>query len=252
MVISTGYKELDTLLGGGLRNGNLYILASRPAMGKSALALGIGDNINYIEKKNVMFFSLEMSKEQLFNRLRLINPYFYNDSIKENEVRRGETRLIIDDTPGCTVKQIREKCQEYMTLCNPLAAAIIDYIQLMNGNQKSNSRQEEIEDILRELKNLSRELNIPVVILSQLSRAVEQRTDHRPLLSDLREVGAVETDADAVLFLYRDDYYNHDTEKNGIAEINLAKNRYGKLGTCEYFYLRPSMRFIEPDCYQKG
>lgn len=246
MAISTGYKGLDEILGGGLQNGCLYTLAARPSMGKSALALAIGDNINYIGKKNVVFFSLEMSKEKIFNRLRHINPYFNSDNIKDNEIWRGETRLIIDDTPGCSIGQIKEKCQEYMTQCNPLSVAIIDYVQLMSGNGKSDSRQGEIDEILRELKNLSRELNIPILILSQLSRAAEKRNDHRPLLSDFRESSAFETEADVVLFVYRDEYYNRDTEKKGIAEINLARNRNGELGKCELYFMSPVMRFVDP------
>ncbi len=245
MAIPTGYKGLDQLLGGGLENGCLYVLAGRPSMGKSALALAIGDNINYIGKKNVVFFSLEMDKEKIFDRLCYMNPFFDTNSIKGNEVRRGESRLIIDDTPRCSAEQIREKCQEYMTLCDPLSVVIIDYVQLMSGNGISESRQREVEEILRELKNLSRELDITIVILSQLSRKTENRDDHRPLLSDFRESSAFETEPDVVLFLYRDDYYNRDTEKKGIAEINMARNRNGGSGTCELFYISPMMRFVD-------
>ncbi|MBR1910463.1 MAG: replicative DNA helicase, partial [Lachnospiraceae bacterium] len=155
----------------------------------------------------------------------------------------GESKLIIDDTPGISIGELRSKCRKYKAENKDLSVIIIDYLQLMSGSGRTDSRQQEISDISRSLKSLARELNIPVVALSQLSRAVEKRDDHRPMLSDLRESGAIEQDADVVMFLYRDDYYNPDTDKKGIAEVIIAKQRNGPIGTTELVWLPDLTKF---------
>ena len=200
-------------------------------------------------------FSLEMSKEQLVNRLlsmeskvnsQLIRTGNMSDSdwdkIVESAGVIGQSNLIIDDTPGISILEMRSKCRKYK-LEHGLDMIIIDYLQLMTGSGRSDSRQQEISEISRSLKALARELKVPVLALSQLSRAVEQRPEHRPMLSDLRESGAIEQDADVVMFIYRDDYYNKDTEKRGIAEINIAKQRNGSIGTVELVWLADYTKF---------
>ena len=200
-------------------------------------------------------FSLEMSKEQLVNRL-----FSLQSSVDAQKLRTGQlddeewekliesagvigrSNLFIDDTPGISIAELRTKCRK-LKLEHNLSIIIIDYLQLMSGSGKSDSRQQEISDISRALKGLARELHVPVVALSQLSRAVEQRPDHRPMMSDLRESGAIEQDADVVMFIYRDDYYNHDTEKKDIAEIIIGKQRNGPIGTVELAWLPKYTRF---------
>ena len=154
----------------------------------------------------------------------------------------GKSNLVIDDTPGISISELRSKCRK-LKLEKGLSMIIIDYLQLMSGSGRSDSRQQEISDISRSLKSVARELNVPVLALSQLSRAVEQRPDHRPMLSDLRESGAIEQDADVVMFIYRDDYYNHDTEKKGVSEIIIAKQRNGPIGTVELAWLPEYTKF---------
>ena len=165
------------------------------------------------------------------------------EGIIEGASTIGESKLIIDDTPGISVGELRSKCRKYKAENKDLAVIMIDYLQLMSGNGRTDSRQQEISDISRSLKALARELNVPVVALSQLSRAVEKRDDHRPMLSDLRESGAIEQDADVVMFLYRDDYYNPDTEKKGIAEVIIAKQRNGPIGKTELVWLPDLTKF---------
>ena len=202
-----------------------------------------------------MVFSLEMSKEQLVNRLLAMESHVDSQNLRNGNLKDedwtklvegadiiGGSNLIIDDTPGISIAELRSKCRKYKLEHN-LGIIMIDYLQLMSGSGKSDSRQQEISDISRSLKEIARELQVPVLALSQLSRAVEQRPDHRPMLSDLRESGAIEQDADVVMFLYRDDYYNKDSEKKNIAEVIIAKQRNGPIGTVELAWLPNLTKF---------
>ena len=216
-------------------------------MGKTAFVLNIAQHVAFRQNLTVAIFSLEMSKEQLVNRLfsleshvdaQILRTGNLSDTDWEKLIEGagtiGSSRMIIDDTSGITISEMRSKCRKYK-LEMGLDLVIIDYLQLMSGSnsRRNESRQQEISEISRSLKGLARELNVPVIALSQLSRAVEQRTDKRPMLSDLRESGAIEQDADVVMFLYRDDYYNEDSEKRNIAECIIAKNRHGETGKVE-------------------
>jgi len=205
--------------------------------------------------KCVALFSLEMSKEQLVNRLFAMESMVSSQNIRtgnlsdkewekliEGATAVGNSRIIIDDTGSISISELRSKCRKFK-LEHGLDMIMIDYLQLMTGNGKTDSRQQEISDISRSLKSLARELNVPVVALSQLSRKVEERNDHRPMLSDLRESGAIEQDADVVMFIYRDDYYNKDTDKKGVAEIIIAKQRNGPIGTVELAWLPDYTQF---------
>ena len=254
--LSTGFADLDFKTS-GFQPSDLILIAARPSMGKTAFALNIGDYMAIRQHKNVAIFSLEMSKGQLVRRLfaqeanidaqKLRNGNLAStewDSLIAGADMIGKSGLIIDDTPGITVPEMRSKCRRYK-LEQGLDIIIIDYLQLMSGSSKrsSDSRQQEISEISRSLKGLARELNVPVVALSQLSRAVEQRPDHRPVLSDLRESGAIEQDADVVMFLYREDYYKPDTERKGIADCIIAKQRNGPLGDVELAWLPEYTKF---------
>ena len=254
--LSTGFADLDFKTS-GFQPSDLILIAARPSMGKTAFALNIGDYMAIRQHKNVAIFSLEMSKGQLVRRLfaqeanidaqKLRNGNLAStewDSLIAGADMIGKSGLIIDDTPGITVPEMRSKCRRYK-LEQGLDIIIIDYLQLMSGSSKrsSDSRQQEISEISRSLKGLARELNVPVVALSQLSRAVEQRPDHRPVLSDLRESGAIEQDADVVMFLYREDYYKPDTERKGIADCISAKQRNGPLGDVELAWLPEYTKF---------
>ena len=243
--LSTGFTDLDNRTA-GLQPADFILIAARPSMGKTALVLNIAEHLTMREERCIAIFSLEMSKEQLVNRMFAMQSHVDAQKIRigdlsetewaeviESAEKIGESRLIIDDTPAITVPELRSKCRKYK-LEFGLEMVIIDYLQLMSGSgRRGDSRQQEISDISRSLKALARELNVPVVALSQLSRAVESRPNHRPMLSDLRESGAIEQDADLVMFIYRDDYYNEDSEKKGIAEIIIAKQRNGPIGTVE-------------------
>ncbi len=253
--IATGFIDLDYRTA-GMQPSDLILIAARPSMGKTAFVLNIAQHIAFKLKQTVAIFSLEMSKEQLVNRLfslesRVDSQHLRTGNLSDAEWEKliesagviGKSNLIIDDTPGISISELRSKCRKYK-LEYDLKIIIIDYLQLMSGSGRgSDSRQQEISDISRSLKALARELNVPVIALSQLSRAVEQRPDHRPMLSDLRESGAIEQDADVVMFIYRDDYYNKDTEKKGIAEINIAKQRNGPIGTIELVWLPDYTKF---------
>ena len=209
------------------------------------------------QNKAVAIFSLEMSKQQLMNRLFAMESRVNSQSLRTGNLKDedwskliesagmiGDSRLIIDDTPGITVRELRSKCRKYK-LEHGLDIVMIDYLQLMSGGGKgSDSRQQEISEISRSLKALARELDVPVVALSQLSRAVESRTDHRPMLSDLRESGAIEQDADVVMFIYRDDYYHKDSDMKGVAEIIIAKQRNGPIGTVNLVWLPDYTKFM--------
>ena len=252
--IATGFTDLDYKTA-GMQPSDLILIAARPSMGKTAFALNIAQNVAFKQHKAVAIFSLEMSKEQLVNRLislqsgvdaqklrtGSLNEADWEDLI-EGASEIGGSKLIIDDTPGISVGELRSKCRKYK-LESDLSLILIDYLQLMTGTGKTDSRQQEISDISRSLKSLARELKVPVIALSQLSRQVEQRPDHRPMLSDLRESGAIEQDADVVMFIYRDDYYNKDTERKGISEIIIAKQRNGPIGTVELAWLPELTKF---------
>ena len=252
--IPTGFIDLDYKTA-GFQPSDLILVAARPSMGKTALVLNIAQHMAFREDVTVAVFSLEMSKEQLVNRLLSLESRVDSQSIRTGNLTDedwskliegagviGKSHLIIDDTPGISVTELRSKCRKFKMEHN-LGIIIIDYLQLMTGSKHSESRQQEISDISRSLKAVARELNVPVVALSQLSRAVEQRPDHRPMLSDLRESVAIEQDADVVMFIYRDDYYNKDTAKPNVAEIIIAKQRNGAIGTIELAWLPQYTKF---------
>lgn len=252
--IPTGFLDLDYKTA-GLQPSDLILIAARPAMGKTAFVLNIAQHVAFHQNKTVAIFSLEMSKEQLVNRMFSLESnvdaqHLRTGQLNDEEWEKliesagiiGRSNLFIDDTPGITIAELRTKCRK-LSLENNLSMVIIDYLQLMSGSGRSESRQQEISEISRSLKGLARELNIPVLALSQLSRAVEQRPDKRPMMSDLRESGAIEQDADIVMFIYRDDYYNHDTERKDIAEIIIAKQRSGAIGTVELAWLPKYTKF---------
>ena len=254
--IPTGFIDLDYKTS-GLQPSDLILVAARPSMGKTAFVLNIAQHVAFRSNKTVAIFSLEMSKEQLVNRLfslesqvdaQLLRTGNLKDSDWEKLIEGagviGKSKMIIDDTPGISISELRSKCRKFK-LEQGLDLIIIDYLQLMTGRVggRAESRQQEISDISRSLKGLARELNVPVIALSQLSRAVEQRPDHRPMMSDLRESGAIEQDADVVMFIYRDDYYNKDTDMKNIAEIIIAKHRNGPIGTVNLAWLPNYTKF---------
>lgn len=254
--ISTGFLDLDYKLS-GLQPSDLVLVAARPSMGKTAFVLNIAQYAAFKGNKTTAVFSLEMSKEQLMNRLFSLESQVDSQKLRTGNLKDedwekliesagiiGKSNLIIDDTPGISISELRSKCRKYK-LEHDLHLIIIDYLQLMTGSVggRAESRQQEISEISRSLKGLARELSVPVVALSQLSRAVEQRPDHRPMLSDLRESGAIEQDADVVMFIYRDDYYNKDTETPNQAEIIIAKQRNGPIGTVHLAWLPDYTKF---------
>ena len=252
--IPSGFTDLDSMTA-GFQNSDFILVAARPSMGKTAFVLNIAEYMAVKKEKAVAIFSLEMSAEQLVNRMLSLESKVKANNIRVGDLQDeewaklieaagviGDTRLLIDATPGISIAEMRSKCRKYK-LEYGLDIIIIDYLQLMSGSGRSESRQQEISEISRSLKALARELNVPVIALSQLSRAVEQRTDHRPMLSDLRESGAIEQDADMVMFIYRDDYYNKDTERQNIAEIIIAKQRNGSIGTVELVWLPEYTKF---------
>ncbi|MGI5840419.1 MAG: replicative DNA helicase [bacterium] len=252
--VPTGFKDLD-MLTSGLQPSELIVVAARPSMGKTVLCLNIARNVAVGNKIPVALFSLEMSRDQLAQRLlcadagvdgqRLRTGYLTEADWPKLSTALGrlsEAPIFIDDTPGATAIEIRAKARRIKAE-HGLGLIIIDYLQLMNGNRRSENRQQEISEISRSLKALARELNVPVVALSQLSRAVEQRQDRHPMLSDLRESGAIEQDADVVAFIYRDEYYNAETEKKGIAELIISKQRNGPTGQVELFFRKELSRF---------
>ncbi len=252
--LATGFIDLDYKTS-GFQPSDLLLIAARPSMGKTAFALNIAEYMAFRNNLTVALFSLEMSKEQLVNRLFSMESRVDSQALRSGNLNDsdwtslieaagviGKSNMIIDDTPGISVSELRSKCRKYKLEYN-LDIVIIDYLQLMTGSRRAESRQQEISDISRSLKEIARELQVPVVALSQLSRAVEQRPDHRPMLSDLRESGAIEQDADVVMFLYRDDYYNHDSQKKDVAEVIIAKQRNGPIGTVELAWLPRFTKF---------
>ncbi len=254
--IPTGFIDLDYKLS-GLQPSDLILVAARPSMGKTAFVLNIAQYVAFKKDRATVIFSLEMSKEQLVNRLFSLESQVDAQALRTGNMKDsdwekliegagiiGKSKLIIDDTPGISVSELRSKCRKYK-LEHGLDLIIIDYLQLMTGSvgKRSESRQQEISEISRSLKGLARELNVPVIALSQLSRAVESRPDKRPMLSDLRESGAIEQDADVVMFIYRDEYYNKDSEYKKQAEIIIAKQRNGPVGTVHLAWLGEYTKF---------
>ncbi len=253
----TGFKALDDKLN-GLQKSNLIIIAARPAMGKTAFALNIAQQSAVKEGSVVLIFDLEMSKEQLGQRLLSSQARVESDKLQRGMLDKKDwdrvnlaldemqkAKIYIDDTPGISLIEIRNKCRR-LKAEKGLDLIVIDYLQLMSSPEKGDNRQAEISAISRNLKLLAREMDCPVIALSQLSRAPEQRPDHRPNLSDLRESGAIEQDADVVIFLYRDDYYNKEnSEKPGVCEINIAKNRSGPTDTIELTWVARYTKFSD-------
>ena len=254
--LSSGLRDLDTKIN-GLNKSDLLLVAARPAMGKSAFALNIAVNVAKKYKKTVAIFNLEMSREQLTMRL-LANESFVElqklatGKLSEEEWTKlcmasaalSQTDIRVDDNPAITVAEMNAKCRRVENL----GLVIIDYLQLMNGSgygKGGDSRVNVVSEISRSLKIMAKELNVPVICLSQLSRAVESRTDKRPILSDLRESGAIEQDADSVMFLYRDEYYNENTEDKGLAECIVAKNRHGETGTVKLQWIGQYQTFAD-------
>lgn len=254
--VPSGFTELDYRTA-GFHGSELILIAARPAMGKTAFALNIATNAAIKANVPVAIFSLEMSKEQLVNRIMCSESMVDSNKVRTGKLEEddwtklagaigplSEAEIYIDDTPGINIMEIRAKCRK-LKLEKNIGMVVIDYLQLIQGSGKrSASREQEISEISRSLKILAKELNVPVIALSQLSRAAEQRPDHRPMLSDLRESGAIEQDADIVMFLYRDDYYNQDSEKKDIAEVIIAKHRGGSTGTVELLWLGSYTKFV--------
>lgn len=257
---ATGFIDLDYKTS-GFQPSDLIIIAARPSMGKTAFVLNVAEHMAFRDNKCVAIFSLEMPREQLVSRLIAMESRVDSKKIREGSLSDmeweeiidsagviGGSRLIIDDTPGINIRQLSKKCRRFKADYG-LDIVIIDYLQLMSGANSKNeqSRQNEVANISRALKALARELSVPVIALSQLSRAVEQRTDQKPMLSDLRESGAIEQDADVVMFIYREDYYKKDTENKGIATIIIAKQRNGPIGDVELRWLSEYTKFVNKE-----
>ena len=252
--IPTGFIDLDAKTA-GLQPSDLILIAARPSMGKTALALNIADYVGIREGMTTAIFSLEMSKDQIVNRLLALETSIEAQNLRSGNLKDTDwdkimqgagvianSNIIVDDTPAITVSALRSKCRKYKNE-NDLKLVIIDYLQLMQSGRNIESRQQEISEISRSLKGLARELNVPVIALSQLNRGVEQREDKRPMLSDLRDSGAIEQDADVVMFIYRDDYYNHDSPDKGISDLIIAKQRNGPVGTVRLAWMPKYTRF---------
>lgn len=254
--LTTGFRDLNKKIN-GFQKSDLLLLAARPAMGKTAFALNLVQNASLKGDASVAVFSLEMSKEQLVQRMLSAQSNVELKKIKTGKLGANdwpriieamavlsEAKIHIDDTPGIKISELRSKCRK-LKIEKGLDLVLIDYLQLMEGEGNNESRQQEIAKISRSLKILAKELNCPVVALSQLSRAPEQRADHRPMLSDLRESGSIEQDADIVMFLYRDEYYNPDTERKNIGEVIVSKNRHGETGTVELVWFGEVQKFAD-------
>ncbi len=255
--VPTGFVDLDDKTA-GLHGSDLILIAARPAMGKTAFALNIAAHAAIRENVPVAIFNLEMSKDQLVNRILCMEAMVDSNKVMTGKLEEddwsklagvvgpiSDAGIYIDDTPGISIMEIRTKCRK-LKMEKDIGLIVIDYIQLIqgSGNRKNGSREQEIAEISRSLKILAKELNVPVIALSQLSRAVEQRPDHRPMLSDLRESGSIEQDADIVMFLYRDDYYNPDTEEKDISEVIIAKHRAGSTGTVKLLWMGNYTKFV--------
>ena len=252
----TGFWDLDRKLEGGLKGGYLYLLAARPAMGKTMFAINMIDHICRVEKKSALFFSLEMTRKQVVERLIALEGHVDSRKIRDGDLQTmdwdnvieaaeiiKDMSVVIDDIPGLKIEELRDKCAGYKVLYNDLSMIVVDYIQLMSASGHYDSGNQEMADILSGLKDIARELDVPVVALSQLSRSVETREDHVPLLMDLKGINASDKDIDVVMFLYRDEYYYPDTERKGIAEIHVSKNHGGTRGTCELIFIPDTLRF---------
>lgn len=256
--IPTGFLDLDQMTA-GMQPSDFVLIAARPSMGKTAFVLNIAQHVAVKKKFAVAIFSLEMSKAQLVNRMFSLESQVDAQGLRTGSLNEEEwdklgygannianSKIHIDDTASISIADMRAKCRKFKSSEDGLDMIIIDYLQLMSGRAdagNNTSRQQEISEISRSLKAMAREFNVPVLALSQLSRAVEQRPDKRPMLSDLRESGAIEQDADVVMFIYRDDYYNHDSEIKGIAEVIIAKQRNGPVGTVELVWLPEFTKF---------
>jgi len=260
--VPSGFTDLDYKTS-GFQNSDLILVAARPSMGKTAFVLNIAHHVVVKEHLGAVIFSLEMSKEQLMTRFlsqdamvdskKLRNGNLTNDEwgrLAQSADTIAKTKLIIDDTSSISINELRTKCRKYK-LDYDIGIIIIDYLQLMTGNSRE-GRQNEVSEISRALKGLARELNVPVIALSQLSRAVESREDKKPMLSDLRESGAIEQDADVVMFIYREDYYKKDTDRRGIADIIIAKQRNGPVGSIELAWLPDYTRFANHEVRREG
>ena len=259
--MTTGFIDLDKKLD-GFHKTDLILVASRPSMGKSALALNLAQNAAVKAGASVAVFSLEMSREQLMLRMVAAESMVELGKIRignldEEEwakianamVPLSQSKIFFDDTPGISVTEIRSRCRR-LKMERGLDLVLIDYLQLMEGDRKSENRQQEIASISRNLKVMAKELDCPVIALSQLSRAPELRANHRPILSDLRESGAMEQDADLVMFLYRDEYYHLDSDKKNIAEVIVAKHRNGEIGTVDLIWLGQFQKFLDYEKYR--
>ncbi len=247
--VPTGFYDFDNMTS-GLQKSDLIILAARPSMGKTALALNIAQNVALKARKTVAIFSLEMSKEQLVQRMLCSEAEVDTHKLKTGNMQASDWEklttamnhfadapLFIDDKPGATVMEVRAKCRRLALEQKEIGLVVIDYLQLMEASGNKEDRTQQISGISRGLKSLARELNVPVIALSQLSRAVESRPDKRPMMSDLRESGAIEQDADIIMFIYRDEYYNkEDTENRGKAEVIVAKHRNGAVGSVDLLF----------------
>ncbi|AKF93728.1 replicative DNA helicase [Brevibacillus laterosporus] len=256
--IPSGYPDLDKMTAGFQRS-DLIILAARPSVGKTAFALNVAQNVAARANETVAIFSLEMSASQLVQRMicaegNLDASRMRSGGLEEDDWQKltmaigtlAKAPVYIDDTPGITVQDIRAKCRRLQTE-KGLGLILIDYLQLIQGRGKGDNRQQEVSEISRTLKGIARELNVPIIALSQLSRSVEQRQDKRPMMSDIRESGSIEQDADIVAFLYRDDYYDKETEAKNIIEIIIAKQRNGPTGTVELVFLKEFNKFVSLD-----
>ena len=254
--LPTGFKALDEKTS-GLQKSDLIIIAARPGMGKTAFALNVAAQSAVKAKASVLIFSLEMSQEQLGQRLIAMQARVESEKLKKGNLERkdwdrinvaldelNETKIVIDDTPGISIMEMRNKCRR-LKAEQGLDLVVIDYLQLMTFDGRADSRQQEVSALSRHLKLLAREMDCPVIVLSQLSRAPEQRQDKRPMLSDLRESGSIEQDADIVIFLYRDDYYNENSEKPGVCEVNLAKHRSGPTERLELTWVARYTKFSD-------
>ena len=252
--VSTGFSDLDYMTS-GFQNSDFILIAARPSMGKTAFALNIAEHMALKGKKGVGIFSLEMGAAQLANRLMAMHARVDASNLRSGKVTGddfqkitesgtlfGRSGLFIDDTPGISVSEVRAKCRR-LKAQDKLDIIFIDYLQLMQGSGRAESRQQEVSQISRDLKGLARELNIPVVALSQLSRTVESRKPPKPMLSDLRESGAIEQDADVVMFIYREDYYNKDTKRKNVSDIIIAKQRNGPVGDIHLVWLPQYTKF---------
>jgi replicative DNA helicase len=256
--IPTGFTDIDRLLG-GLQRSDMVILAARPSVGKTSLALGFAHNAAKRFGQRVAFFSLEMSNEQVVQRLISAETGINAQRLRRGEIEQdewsrfikatndlAETHFFIDDTPGASALELRSKARRLHAEVG-IDLVVVDYLQLMRGDFRSENRVQEISSISRALKALARELNVPVLALSQLSRGVESRTDKRPILSDLRESGALEQDADVVMFIYRDELYNENTERKNLADIIVAKHRNGPTGTVTLYFKKELAQFLEAE-----